>query len=113
MTCRVYDCRNSRPGGDPLIILYAFPKNENLRYTWWSACADETLKLTMSNLAVCSEHFTDSEFIAHTQTDTGKRRQLKYGAVPTENLSEDAYSCFPDRPPRQIIVESDRMSENT
>lgn len=98
--CSVAECRNASPGHDPLVVFYAFPKNDALRYVWKSACGDETLDLSKPSLAVCQDHFTDSDFTTEgPAAQPDKVPQLRYGSVPTENLPENAYDNYPDKPP--------------
>lgn len=82
---------------DAVTVLYSFPKQHALRYSWFSACANHTITISEpdTNLAVCADHFKDSDFLPEVRDGV---RQLKYGSLPTENLPDDAYSDFPETP---------------
>lgn len=104
MSCRVLNCRNR---GKPTakVSYYAFPKNPALRYSWKAATGFEKMDLKAPNLAICQEHFRDSDFLP-MKLNNGAPRQLRYGALPTENLPDNAYSNFPEHLPATIEHES-------
>lgn len=98
MSCKVFGCRNSKIKRDAVTVLYSFPKQNALRYSWVSACANTTIDIYKpdANQAVCADHFKDSDFLPEIKDGV---RQLKYGTLPTENLPDDAYSDFPEKLP--------------
>lgn len=108
MACRIKNCRNANRS-DPLVFLYGFPKNESLRYAWRSATGNSDLPLDAPSMAVCSLHFREADFMtAGTSVDGTAGRTLRFGAVPTENLPENAYANYnPDTShlPVQLVHE--------
>lgn len=110
MSCRVAGCKNSSARRDPLVLYYAFPKNDPLRIAWKSACGDQTINLASSTLAVCQEHFKESDYIPRAQTPSLLRqtKMLKFGALPTENLPDNAYTIFPNAEPRFYVEMDDK-----
>ncbi|KAK3916520.1 DNA transposase [Frankliniella fusca] len=77
--CCVPQCHNVISEG---IHMHQVPKDEENRRKW--AVAIKTGKNLSDKMTVCSKHFLSTDYII--TTGTGKKRRLKPGVVPSQNL---------------------------
>jgi len=95
--CAMATCRNSTSGARfqkvkyddrDKIIYHYFPKDENVKQKWITACKRKDFFNTATS-RICSQHFTSDDYIRDLKNEILKlptRKLLKPTAVPTQNL---------------------------
>ncbi|KAK3911868.1 DNA transposase [Frankliniella fusca] len=82
--CCVPQCHNVTTEG---IHMHQVPRDEATRQKW--AVAIKTGKTLGDKMTVCSNHFLPTDYII--STGTGKKRRLKPGSVPSQNLPKRSH----------------------
>ncbi|XP_054715473.1 THAP domain-containing protein 5-like [Uloborus diversus] len=90
-TCCVPKCKGNY-NQENRVVVFSFPKNEELLQKWMKAIPRENLVVT-KNTRVCEKHFQNDDIERHTSfykessgetlTAKLKKPRLKYGAIPS------------------------------
>ncbi|CAL8074647.1 unnamed protein product [Orchesella dallaii] len=88
--CAVAECKNTKKQGDNLSF-HRFPLNDKERSKSWATKCKRADKINVSNARICSDHFTDADYMRDFQNELlglPVRKILSQTAIP---------SVFPDR----------------
>ncbi|CAG9771664.1 unnamed protein product [Ceutorhynchus assimilis] len=87
--CAVAYCNNHHiRKADKNYSFFTFPKDQEYRRLWIEKC-QRSGEWTPENSRICSEHFTEDDFVRNLQAEFLKvkaKRKLKSTAIPSRNL---------------------------